>query len=46
MAYSPLINPLIALVAGLAILINPRILSFVIAVYLIVVGVLGLMAVL
>ena len=46
MAYSALINPLIALVAGFAILINPRILSFVIAVYLIVVGVLGLMAVL
>ena len=44
MHYSAVINPLIALIAGIAILINPRILSFVIAVYLIVIGVLGLLA--
>lgn len=40
-----LINPLIALVAGLSILFQPRILAFVIAIYLIAIGVLGLMAI-
>ncbi len=36
------LQPLIALVAGILILIFPRLLSFVVAVYLIIVGVLGL----
>ena len=39
-----LVQPLIALVAGVAILIQPRILSFLIAFYLIAIGVLGLLA--
>jgi hypothetical protein len=37
-----LIQPLIALVAGILILIVPRLLNYVVALYLILVGVLGL----
>lgn len=36
------LQPLIALVAGVLILIFPRLLNFVVAVYLIIVGILGL----
>jgi hypothetical protein len=36
------IQPLIALVAGILILIVPRILNFVVAIYLIIIGVVGL----
>jgi hypothetical protein len=36
------LQPLIALAAGILILIFPRLLSFVVAVYLIIVGILGL----
>lgn len=36
------IAPLIALIAGILILIVPRLLNYIVAVYLIVVGVLGL----
>jgi hypothetical protein len=36
-------QPLFALIAGIVILIFPRILNFVIAIYLIIIGVLGLM---
>jgi len=36
------IQPLIALVAGILILIVPRILNFIVAIYLILVGVTGL----
>ncbi len=36
-------QPLISLVAGILILLFPRILNFVVAIYLIVMGVLGLM---
>jgi hypothetical protein len=37
----PAIAPLIALIAGIVILIAPRILNYVIALYLIVIGLLG-----
>lgn len=37
-----MIQPLIALIAGILILVVPRILNYVVAIYLIVVGVLGL----
>ena len=37
-----LLNPLIALIAGILILLVPRLLNFVVAVYLIVIGILGL----
>ncbi len=35
--------PIVALIAGIFILIMPRLLSFIVAIYLIVIGVLGLM---
>ena len=38
------VNPLIALIAGLLILLMPRLLNYVVAIYLIVIGVLGLRA--
>jgi hypothetical protein len=40
--FHPIITPVIALVAGILILIMPEILSFVVAIYLIIVGILGL----
>ena len=36
------LQPLLALIAGILILIWPRILNFVVAIYLILVGILGL----
>jgi len=36
------LQPLIALIAGILILIMPRLLNYIVAIYLIVVGVLGL----
>ncbi len=38
------LSPLFALIAGSVILIFPRILNFVVAVYLIVIGIIGLLA--
>ncbi len=37
-----LLNPLIALVAGVLILLMPRILNYVVAIYLIAIGIIGL----
>jgi hypothetical protein len=37
------LQPIIALIAGIVILVAPRLLSFIVAIYLIVVGLLGLM---
>ncbi len=37
------INPLVALIAGVLILLMPRLLNYVVAIYLIVIGLLGLM---
>ncbi|MGP1628614.1 MAG: DUF3096 domain-containing protein [Giesbergeria sp.] len=39
------IGPLVALIAGLLILVFPRLLSTIVAIYLILVGVLGLIGV-
>jgi Protein of unknown function (DUF3096) len=36
------VNPLIALIAGILILLMPRLLNYVVAIYLMVIGVLGL----
>ena len=41
--YHPYIGPAVALVAGLLILIQPGLLSIIVAIYLIVTGILGLM---
>jgi DUF3096 family protein len=38
----PLLNPIIALVAGILILIFPAILNYIVAIYLIIVGLLGI----
>ena len=38
------ITPLVALLAGILILIVPRLLSFIVAIYLIIVGLIGLNA--
>ena len=37
------LGPLIALVAGILILVMPRLLNFIVAIYLIAIGVLGLL---
>jgi len=37
------LQPIVALIAGILILLVPRILNFVVAIYLIVTGILGLM---
>ncbi|MGD0828037.1 MAG: DUF3096 domain-containing protein [Desulfobaccales bacterium] len=36
------IQPIVALIAGILILVFPRLLNFIVAIYLIVIGVLGL----
>ena len=41
--YHPYLGPVVALVAGILILIQPALLSLIVAVYLIVTGILGLM---
>jgi hypothetical protein len=44
MDFNPqLISPLVALVAGILILLVPRLLNYIVAIYLIVIGVAGLM---
>lgn len=40
------LQPLIALIAGILILIRPRLLNYIVALYLIIVGVFGLLPVL
>ena len=43
MHLSPLIiTPLISLIAGILILVQPRLLNFIVAIYLVVIGLLGL----
>ena len=39
----PMIQPIIALIAGILILVRPSLLNYVVAIYLIVVGLLGLL---
>ncbi len=36
------VSPLVALIAGILILLMPRLLNYVVAIYLIVIGILGL----
>ena len=43
MPYQPYLAPAVALIAGILILIQPGLLSIIVAVYLIVTGLLGLM---
>ena len=37
------IQPIVALVAGILILVRPQLLNFIVAIYLIVIGILGLL---
>lgn len=39
----PYLNPIIALVAGILILVFPALLNYIVAIYLIIVGILGLL---
>jgi hypothetical protein len=43
LALPPVVTPVIALVAGILILVKPALLAKIVAIYLIVVGVLGLL---
>jgi Protein of unknown function (DUF3096) len=43
MPVHPAFQPIVALIAGILILIMPRLLNYVVAIYLIIVGVLGLL---
>jgi hypothetical protein len=43
MSFSLSVGPVVALIAGILILIIPRLLNYIIALYLIIIGVLGLM---
>jgi hypothetical protein len=38
-----MIQPVVALVAGILILVRPQLLNFIVAIYLIVIGILGLL---
>ncbi len=42
MTLSPHIQPIVALIAGVLILIMPRLLNFIVAIYLIIIGIIGL----
>ena len=44
MVIHPILGPIIALIAGILILIMPSILNYVVAIYLIVIGILGIAA--
>jgi hypothetical protein len=39
-----LVQPVVALIAGVLILVMPRLLNYIVALYLIVIGILGLLA--
>lgn len=39
----PMIQPIVALIAGILILVRPSLLNYLVAIYLIVVGLLGLL---
>lgn len=42
--FFPIISPIVALISGILILIFPQILNIVVAVYLIAIGILGILA--
>jgi hypothetical protein len=43
MPVDPAFQPIVALIAGILILIIPRLLNYVVAIYLIIIGILGLL---
>lgn len=42
MPIHPLLNPILALIAGIIILVYPSILNYIVAFYLIIIGILGI----
>ena len=44
MPYPHHAGPLVALIAGILILVQPRLLNYIVAIYLIIIGILGLTA--
>jgi hypothetical protein len=44
MVVHPILGPVIALIAGILILIFPQILNYIVAIYLILVGIMGIAA--
>ncbi|MGO8669310.1 MAG: DUF3096 domain-containing protein [Desulfobaccales bacterium] len=42
MPHMPYLQPMVALIAGILILVIPRLLNYIVAIYLIVIGVMGL----
>ncbi len=42
MSFNPAVQPLVALIAGILILVMPRLLNYIVAVYLIIIGIAGL----
>jgi hypothetical protein len=43
MHFSIMAQPVVALIAGILILLVPRLLSYIVAIYLIIIGILGLL---
>ncbi len=43
MVIHPIAGPVVSLIAGILILIFPQILNFVVAIYLIIIGIMGIM---
>jgi hypothetical protein len=43
MPVQPYVGPIFALIAGILILIQPRLLNYIVAIYLIIIGILGIM---
>lgn len=41
----PLVHPIIALIGGILILIMPQLLNYIVAIYLIILGILGIISV-
>jgi hypothetical protein len=44
MVVHPVINPIISLLAGILVLIFPTILNYIVAIYLIIIGIIGIAA--
>jgi hypothetical protein len=42
MIVHPLVNPIVSLIAGILILIFPELLNYVVAIYLILIGIIGI----
>ncbi|TVQ85024.1 MAG: DUF3096 domain-containing protein [Chromatiaceae bacterium] len=41
--HNPMIEPIVALIAGILILVRPSLLNYIVAIYLIIVGIVGIL---